>query len=144
MRPERPLRSGDLEQRPGRRRRKGPLRSGAIEQRPATMRPERPLRSGAIEQRPATMRPERPLRSGAIEPSGQCRELGAIGMTIDSRPKRETKPWTTFTKTSDIPDWISKAYIESYRGPHSDDPDATETTSVDPARAAALVTPAML
>jgi hypothetical protein len=26
-----------------------PLRSGAIEQRPATMRPERPLRSGAIE-----------------------------------------------------------------------------------------------
>src|SRR5271169_221982 len=108
------------------------------------MRPERPLRSGAIEQRPATMRPERTLRSGAIEPGGQCRELGAIGMTIDSRPKRETKPWTTFTKTSDIPDWISKAYIESYRGPHSDKPGAAKTGRIDPTIPAAMVTPAVL
>src|SRR5271163_264168 len=110
------------------------------------MRPERRLRSEAIWQCPATMRPERTLKSGAIEPSVQRRELGAIGMAIDSGPKRETKPWTTYTKTSDIPDWISKAYIESYRGPHSDDPEASEvaaTTRVDQARAAALVTPAM-
>src|ERR1700689_2568293 len=127
MRPERPLRRGAIEQRPATMRPERPVRSGTIEQRPAARRPERPLRSGGIEQRPATMRPERPLRSGAIEPSGQCRELGAIGMTIDSRPKRETKPWTTFTKTSDIPDWISKAYIESYRGPHRDDPGAAKT-----------------
>jgi glutamate dehydrogenase len=65
-------------------------------------------------------------------------------MTIDSRPKREAKPWTTFTKTSDIPDWISKAYIESYRGPHSDEPGAAETGPIDPIIPAAMVTPAVL
>jgi glutamate dehydrogenase len=71
-------------------------------------------------------------------------------MTLDSRAMQETKPWTTFTKTSDIPDWISKAYIESYRGPHSEEPDApgtsgaSATARVDQAVAAGLVTPAML
>ncbi len=65
-------------------------------------------------------------------------------MTIDSGAKHETKPWTTFTKTSDIPDWISKTYIESYRGPHDDEPGAAETGPMDPTIPAAMVTPAVL
>jgi glutamate dehydrogenase len=69
-------------------------------------------------------------------------------MTIDSGAMQETKPWTSFAKISDIPDWISKAYIESYRGPHGGEPETPDGpaagASVDPAVAAALVTPAML
>ena len=65
-------------------------------------------------------------------------------MTIDSGAKHETKPWTTFTKTSDIPDWISKTYIESYRGPHGDEPGAAETGPIDPTIPAGMVTPAVL
>lgn len=30
--------------------------------------------------------------------------------------------WTKFTRDEDIPDWIRKAYADSYRGPHSDKP----------------------
>ena len=41
-------------------------------------------------------------------------------MTIDPGARQETTPWTTFAQSCDIPDWISKAYIESYRGPHDD------------------------
>jgi len=69
-------------------------------------------------------------------------------MTIDSGAMQETKPWTSFAKAADIPDWISKAYIESYRGPHGSDPEAPEghaaSASVDAAVPGALVTPAML
>jgi glutamate dehydrogenase len=69
-------------------------------------------------------------------------------MTIDSGAMQETKPWTSFAKAADIPDWISKAYIESYRGPHGGEPEAPEghaaSASVDAAVPAALVTPAML
>ena len=69
-------------------------------------------------------------------------------MTIESGAMQETKPWTSFAKASDIPDWISKAYIESYRGPHGGEPDAPDSAaagaSVDLAVPAALVTPAML
>ena len=65
-------------------------------------------------------------------------------MTIDSGAKHETKPWTTFTKTSDIPDWISKTYVESYRGPHGDEPGAAETGPIDPTIPAAMVTSAVL
>jgi len=58
-------------------------------------------------------------------------------MTIDSGAMQETKPWTSFAKAADIPDWISKAYIESYRGPHGSDPEAPEghaaSASVDAA-----------
>jgi glutamate dehydrogenase len=64
-------------------------------------------------------------------------------MTIDSGPSQETKSWTNFTQTSDIPDWISKAYIESYSGPHRDQSE-TAGTVVGEQGAAALVTPAML
>ncbi|OBG28045.1 NAD-glutamate dehydrogenase [Mycobacterium sp. 852002-51057_SCH5723018] len=62
-------------------------------------------------------------------------------MTIDPGAKQDLKPWTSFTKTEDIPDWIANAYIESYRGPRGDEPGAAETAPVDPA---AMVTPAML
>ncbi len=69
-------------------------------------------------------------------------------MTIDSGARRETKPWTSFATTADIPDWISKAYVESYRGPHGGEADGPEgpatDASVDPAVPAALVTLAML
>ena len=69
-------------------------------------------------------------------------------MTIDSGAMQETKPWTSFAKAADIPDWISQAYIESYRGPHGGEPEAPEvpaaSPSVDAAVPAALVTPAML
>jgi glutamate dehydrogenase len=65
-------------------------------------------------------------------------------MTIGSGAKQEATPWTTFTKTSDIPDWISTAYIESYRGPHDDEPGAAETGPVDLTVATSIVTPAVL
>jgi glutamate dehydrogenase len=70
--------------------------------------------------------------------------MGAIGMTIDSGAKQDTTPWTTFTKASDIPDWISRAYIESYRGPHDKEAGAAETGPIDLAVPAALLTPAVL
>ena len=65
-------------------------------------------------------------------------------MTIDSGAKQDTTPWTTFTKASDIPDWIATAYIESYRGPHDKELGAAETGTIDVAVPAAIVTPAVL
>ncbi len=65
-------------------------------------------------------------------------------MTIDPGAKQDLEPWTTFTKQQDIPDWIAKAYIESYRGPHGDEPGAAETGPIDLTIPAAIVTPAML
>jgi glutamate dehydrogenase len=62
-------------------------------------------------------------------------------MTIDPGAKQGLKPWTDFTGRQDIPDWISTAYIESYRGPHGDERGAAEAGRAD---AAAMVTPAML
>ncbi len=62
-------------------------------------------------------------------------------MTIDPAAKQVAEPWTTFTQGREIPDWISRAYIDSYRGPHGDDRDTAETSRVDPR---SLVTPAML
>ncbi|WP_445159477.1 NAD-glutamate dehydrogenase [Mycobacterium sp. Dal123C01] len=65
-------------------------------------------------------------------------------MTIGSGAKQKTTPWSRFTKMSDIPEWVSKAYIETYRGPHDKEPGATETGPVDLSIAAAIVTPALL
>jgi glutamate dehydrogenase len=65
-------------------------------------------------------------------------------MTIDPGAKQDVAPWTTFTRSADIPDWISKAYINSYRGPHGEEPGAEETVRIDRAVPAAMVTPAML
>jgi glutamate dehydrogenase len=64
-------------------------------------------------------------------------------MTIDPGAKQKLKPWTTFTDPQDIPDWIANAYIESYRGPHGDEPGA-KTGPIDLTIPAAMVTPAML
>ncbi|MGE2818207.1 NAD-glutamate dehydrogenase [Mycobacterium heidelbergense] len=64
-------------------------------------------------------------------------------MAIDPGAKHELKPWTTFTNAQDIPDWIATAYIESYRGPHRDEPGA-ETGPIDLSIPAAMVTPEML
>jgi glutamate dehydrogenase len=60
-------------------------------------------------------------------------------MTIDPGAKQVVEPWTTFTEGQEIPDWISKAYIESCRGPRGDE--SAETCRVDPS---SLVMPAML
>ncbi|HWT48246.1 MAG TPA: hypothetical protein VN255_06575, partial [Mycobacterium sp.] len=65
-------------------------------------------------------------------------------MTIDPGAKQDLKPWTTFTRSEDIPDWVANAYIESYRGPRGDEPGAGETGPVDLTAPAAMVTPAML
>lgn len=47
-------------------------------------------------------------------------------MTIDPGAKQDVEAWTTFTASADIPDWISKAYIDSYRGPRDDSSEATK------------------
>jgi glutamate dehydrogenase len=65
-------------------------------------------------------------------------------MTIDPGAKQDLKPWSAFTKSEDIPDWIARAYIESYRGPHGDEPGGAETGTIDLRIPAALVTPAIL
>nr|WP_128618546.1 NAD-glutamate dehydrogenase [Mycobacterium lepraemurium] len=65
-------------------------------------------------------------------------------MTIDPRAQQDLKPWTTFTRQQDIPEWISKAYVESYRGPHSDESGGAEAGPIDLTVPTALVTPAML
>jgi glutamate dehydrogenase len=65
-------------------------------------------------------------------------------MTIDPGAKQDLQPWTAFTHSEDIPDWISTAYIESYSGPHSAEPGAVESRPVDPSVPAAIVTPAVL
>lgn len=65
-------------------------------------------------------------------------------MTIDPGAKQDLKPWTTFTQPQDVPDWIAKAYIESYRGPHGEEPGAAESGPIDLTVPAAIVTPAML
>src|ERR1700679_2581642 len=65
-------------------------------------------------------------------------------MTIDPEAKQVAAPWTEFTGGRAVPDWISKAYIDSCRGPHGEDGESSEasgTSDVDPA---SLVTPAML
>ncbi|AWV47881.1 hypothetical protein JK2ML_1249 [Mycobacterium leprae Kyoto-2] len=62
-------------------------------------------------------------------------------MTIDPGATHVAELCTTFTQGADVPDWISKAYIDSYRGSHGDVREAPETSRVNPN---ALVTPAML
>ena len=65
-------------------------------------------------------------------------------MTIDPGAKQDLKPWTSFTEQQDIPDWILRAYVESYRGPRRDESGAAETGPIDLTVPAAIVTPAML
>ncbi len=65
-------------------------------------------------------------------------------MTIDPGAKQDLEPWTAFTRQQDIPDWIAKAYVETYRGPHGKEPGATDNGPIDLTDPAAIVTPAML
>ena len=51
--------------------------------------------------------------------------------------------WTTFAKPEDIPDWISKAYTDTYQGPRDDDAVA-DRGSADGPTVAMAVTPALL
>ncbi|MGB6206603.1 NAD-glutamate dehydrogenase [Mycobacterium sp.] len=50
--------------------------------------------------------------------------------------------WTKFAKPEDVPEWISKAYADTYLGPH--DEAAADRGPVDGPPAAAAVTPALL
>ncbi len=63
-------------------------------------------------------------------------------MTIDPGTKRFAEPWTCSANDRDIPEWIVKAYVDSYRGSHADEPEAS--AAVDRDLPASLVTPAML
>ncbi len=70
-------------------------------------------------------------------------------MTIDPGAKQDLKPWTSFSRHQDISDWVLNAYVESYRGPHrdepvSDDEPGSATGPTDVTVPAAIVTPAML
>ena len=65
-------------------------------------------------------------------------------MTIDPGAKQGLEPWTDFTQQHDIPEWISKAYIESYRGPNGDEAGSAEVGPIDLTVPTAIVTPAML
>ena len=51
--------------------------------------------------------------------------------------------WTTFAKPEDIPEWVCKAYADTYQGPHNDDV-AADRRSAGGRTAAAAVTPALL
>jgi glutamate dehydrogenase len=56
--------------------------------------------------------------------------------------------WTKFAKAEDIPEWISKAYTDTYQGPHDDEAEAdresAETGPTVGSAAAPMVTPALL
>jgi glutamate dehydrogenase len=56
--------------------------------------------------------------------------------------------WTKFAKPEDIPEWISKAYSDSYQGPHEDSSAAGQQSTgggrTGGSSAAAAVTPALL
>lgn len=65
-------------------------------------------------------------------------------MAIDPGAKQDLTPWITFTKSEDIPDWITNAYVDSYRGPRGGQSGGPETGDTGPADPADMVTPAML
>jgi len=51
--------------------------------------------------------------------------------------------WAKFTDSHDIPEWISKAYADSYQGPHHDEAEA-DSGSAPESLTAPAVTPALL
>ncbi|HYX99994.1 MAG TPA: NAD-glutamate dehydrogenase [Mycobacterium sp.] len=51
--------------------------------------------------------------------------------------------WAKFSDSHDIPEWISKAYAESYQGPHGDEAEA-DSGSAPESPLAPAVTPALL
>ncbi len=58
-------------------------------------------------------------------------------MTVDALD------WAKFTDSHDIPEWISKAYADSYQGPHDDEAEADSRPAPESLSAPA-VTPALL
>ncbi|MGB9250688.1 MAG: NAD-glutamate dehydrogenase [Mycobacterium sp.] len=58
-------------------------------------------------------------------------------MTVDALD------WAKFTDSHDIPEWISKAYADSYQGPHDDEAEA-DSGSAPESLSAPAVTPALL
>lgn len=58
-------------------------------------------------------------------------------MTIDPGAKEDVAAWTTFTRGAEIPDWVSKAYRDSYRGPRGDGSHGTSESG-------SVVTPSVL
>ena len=58
-------------------------------------------------------------------------------MTVDALD------WAKFTDSQDIPEWISKAYADSYQGPHGDEAEA-DSGSAPESLSAPAVTPALL
>ena len=58
-------------------------------------------------------------------------------MTVDALD------WAKFTDSHDIPEWISKAYADSYQGPHDDEAEA-DSGSAPESLTAPAVTPALL
>ncbi|HZU48944.1 MAG TPA: NAD-glutamate dehydrogenase, partial [Mycobacterium sp.] len=56
--------------------------------------------------------------------------------------------WTTFTRDEDVPDWITKAYTDTYRGPHGDEPELdAQSSAAGPGEhpsPTALLTPGLL
>jgi glutamate dehydrogenase len=69
-------------------------------------------------------------------------EAGAVGMTGQrGSGVQGAVDWTKFAEPGDVPDWILKAYADTYQGPH--DEVAAGRAPAD-ARTAAAATPAML
>jgi glutamate dehydrogenase len=68
--------------------------------------------------------------------------------TIVQGGQQGNEEWTKFANAEDIPGWISKAYADTYQGPHDDvseaDRASAEAGSTRRSAAAAVVTPAML
>jgi glutamate dehydrogenase len=56
--------------------------------------------------------------------------------------------WTTFTRDEDVPDWITKAYADTYRGPHGDEPElqgqSAEAGRGEQPPTTSLLTPSLL
>lgn len=67
-------------------------------------------------------------------------------MTVD--PGATSLEWTEFTRAEDIPNWISKAYTDTYRGPHNDALDTGAQSAparpTDQPAVTAMVIPALL
>src|SRR5258708_6547329 len=75
--------------------------------------------------------------------AGMRAKAGAVGMTSQRGSSLQgAMDWTTFAKPEDVPEWIPKAYADTYQGPH--DEAAAYRGPVDGPTAAAAVTPALL
>jgi len=67
-------------------------------------------------------------------------------MTIDpgSRSAAQgVEDWANLTDGDDVPDWIVKAYTDTYQGPHDDEADA-DSASASASTSAPVVSPALL